>query len=109
MGCSGCQHRSSVKVETKPTNTPLPPPQAVSVSPSDPMAFAPASADPTVKVHLRYNGGGGTSRATGSGCRTCHGSTKNYSTITNEMISFVSLDSMGGCLKASSLLAMITM
>lgn len=62
------------------------------------MAYAPKSKDPSKKVHLVYNGGGSSKTRT-SGCHTCHGSAKSYSTVTNESIMFVSEDSPNGIYK----------
>lgn len=99
--CTGCGRKSaiSVHVDAKENKTVQPAMVNIPKQAENNMAYAPKSADPTKKVHLIYNGGGGSSRATGSGCHTCHGGSKSYSTITNETIMFVSEDAPGGIYK----------
>lgn len=93
-GCSSCGHKkveSYAEVETTASQ-----PKAVPQSyDSEQLPYAPASADKSIKVLLKYNGGGYSVNKTG-GCSTCHGGTARYSVKTNETIMFISDDEVDG-------------
>lgn len=93
--CTNCNKKSSkytkpaaaVKMAAPAKTTPIPQVSKV----SNDIAYAGRSQDPTKRVCLIYNGGGSKLNTTG-GCRSCHGSSQRYSTVTNETIMFVSED-----------------
>ena len=100
MGCSSCggkTHRLRVPNENKDGSVTLTPIVQSTVTKKATRGVpVAASSDTSVKVRLRYFGGGVTKRATGTGCSTCRSGRGGYVNTTTETITFVSEDAPGG-------------